>query len=108
MRKLALLLLLPALALADAISLALDTRFEFVDCPAAGSAAQTVKTGTYLFRITDETTFVCFAASGSTCGTGGEKFPAGMAMIFNVTNDKVSVSCRSPAGAGDVIFTRSY
>lgn len=109
MRKLALLLLLPALALAGGgINLALGTRFEFTDCAAAGSAAQTLAQGQYLFRVTDEATFVCFAQAGSTCLSGGEKFPAGLAMLINITGDKTSVSCRSAGAAGDVIFTKSY
>lgn len=112
MRKLKLLALLTLLALPalarGAINLALGTRFEFTDCAAGGSAAQTLALGQYLFRVTDEAVFVCFAAAGSTCAAGGEKFPGGMAMLLNVTGDKVSVSCRSAGATGDAIFTKAY
>lgn len=110
MRKLALvgLVLLPLIAVAGGINLALGTRFEFTDCASGGSAAQTLTVGEYLFRVTDEATTVCFAESGSTCAANGEKFPAGMVMRINITGDKKSVSCRSSGSTGDAIFTKSY
>ncbi len=81
------------------------TRFEFTDCAAGGSAAQTLTTGTYLFRVTDADTNVCFAETGSTCAASGEKFPLGTVMCLVITGNKKSVSCRSSASTGDAIFT---
>ena len=93
-------LLVSVSALAAGVSLAPSTRFEFTDCAAGGSAAQTVPAGSFLFRATDESVFICFA---STCVSGGEKFPAGTVMLLNMPGG--SVSCRSAASTGDAIFT---
>lgn len=82
-----------------------STRFEFTDCAAGGSAAQTLTVGTYLFRVTDADTTICPVASGSTCAAGGEKFPLGTVMCIAITSDKKSVSCRSTGSTGDAIFT---
>ena len=87
------------------------TRFEFTNCEAAGSAVQTVTEGTYLFRVTDEAIFLCYAAQlgdgGTPCGSGGEKFPAGMAMMLSVKSGGQVMSCRSAGAAGDAIFTKA-
>ena len=110
MRKLGLaaLLLFPLLALAaGGINLALGTRAEFTACASGGSSATTLVVGEYLMRVTDADTFVCFAETGSTCASGGEKFPAGTVVLLYVAGDKKSVSCRSSASTGDVIFTAS-
>lgn len=102
-----LLLLLVATLSGSAVfaaGVALDTarRFEFTDCAAGGSAAQTIPEGTYLFRVTTEDVHVCFAA---TCASGGEKFPAGTVMLLSISRAGSSVSCRSALATGDAIFT---
>jgi len=95
-------LLLASVALAAAgVSLTPSTRFEFTDCASGGSSAQTVTAGTYLLRVTDENTFICYAA---TCAAGGEKFPMGTVMLLAFGGSQ-SVSCRSSASSGDVILT---
>lgn len=107
MRKLWLPLVLLA-ATAGAFTLDPSVRKEFTNCESGGSAAQTLTYNTkYLMRITDADTFVCFASSGSTCASGGEKFPAGMGALIYITSDHKSVSCRSGASTGDVIFTKA-
>lgn len=108
MRKLGLtLVLLPLLALAGGLPLDTTVRTEFTDCASGGSSAQAlVRDAQYLMRITDADTFVCFAATGSTCATGGEKFPSGTVVLLTITGSQVSASCRSSASTGDAIFTR--
>lgn len=94
---------------ASGIDLNTAVRTELTDCISTGSTpALTLVRGTsYLMRVTDADTFICWAASGSTCGSGGEKFPTGTVLLFTATGDKVSVSCRSASSTGDVIFTQS-
>ena len=103
MRKLVALvpLLLGAGALAAGVTIYPAVRYEFTDCASGGSAAQTVAAGSYLFRVTDADTWLCFAA---TCASGGEKFPSGSMLLLNIPAT-TSVSCRS-GGTGDLIFTR--
>lgn len=114
MRKAALLTILlavtaPVVALA-ATGVALNTglRTEMTDCASGGSASSTLKPNvTYLFRVTDSDTFLCFAA---TCAAGGEKFPVGTVMLLATTNNggsDVTISCRSSASTGDLIFTQA-
>lgn len=106
MRKLGLLLALLAAGAAVAGSLYPSGTKEFTDCDSGGSAAQTLTRGNrYLMRVFDADVWVCFAASGSTCASGGERFGPGFAMKFEVNGDLKSVSCRSSASTGDVIFT---
>lgn len=112
MRKLkfAGLALIAVLAMAaTGIDLNTAVRTELTDCISTGSTpALTLVRGTsYLMRVTDADTFICWAESGSTCGSGGEKFPTGTVLLFTATGDKVSVSCRSASSTGDVIFTQS-
>ena len=98
--------LLSLVAFAGGINLLTGTRFEFTDCASGGSVAQTLTTPRqYLLRVTDADVFLCFTESGSTCATGGEKFPSGTVILLNVTSDKASVSCRSSASTADAIFT---
>ena len=89
------------------IFLRVGTRFEFTDCASGGSAAQTMTQATYLLRITDADTWLCFADSASTCATGGEKFPVGTVLLMTMPAGGQSVSCRSTASTGDAIFTRA-
>ena len=100
-------LLLAAGALAGpGIPLNPAVRTELTDCASGGSAASTlVSNTTYLLRITDADTFLCFAASGSTCAAGGEKFPMGTVILFTPNGNSISVSCRSSSSTGDAIFT---
>ncbi len=108
MRKLWPLLLLAGAALAAPLTLDPSVRYEFTDCASGGSAAQSLTAGRkYLMRVTDESVFVCLAATGSTCSSGGEKFPAGTVVLINVTDSLKSVSCRSANSTGDVIFTKA-
>jgi hypothetical protein len=96
-----------AFAGSPGITIDQNVRFEFTDCASGGSAAQTLTLNRkYLMRITDADTFVCFAASGSTCASGGEKFPLGTVLPLFIGTDYKSVSCRSADSTGDVIFTK--
>ncbi|MFT3708045.1 MAG: hypothetical protein QM817_10350 [Archangium sp.] len=103
---LVLLALVPVVAKAG-IPLNAAIRTEFTDCASGGSTAQALVRGDYLLRITDSDTFLCFAAAGSTCVSGGEKFPAGTVMVITVTGDMLSASCRSSGSTGDAIFTKA-
>lgn len=106
MRKLGLVLALLAAGAAVAGSLYPAGRVEFENCSASGSSAQALVRGnTYLMRVFDEGVWVCFAASASTCATGGDRFGPGFAMKFTVSGDLKSTSCRSTGATGDVIFT---
>lgn len=82
-------------------------RFEFTDCAAAGSSAQTLTgNGTiYAFRVTDENTWICYAA---TCASpNGEKWPAGTVIYIEIKDVAgQQVSCRSTGSTGDAIFTQ--
>lgn len=103
MKKLALGLVLAAgVASASGITLNPSVAYTFTDCAAAGSTAQTVTAGSYLLVVTTEDVWVCYAA---TCASGGVKLPSGLAMQIRM-RDNTSVSCRSAASTGDVIFTR--
>lgn len=99
------LVALPVVALAGGVPLHTGVRFEFTDCASGGSAAQTVTAGTYLLRVTDSDAFICFAASGATCASGGEKFPMGTVMLLEVKAGLPSLACRSSGSSGDVILT---
>ena len=85
------------------------TRFEFTDCSATGSPVQTVTEGTYVFRVTDESVFICYVAElsdgGSPCGSAGDKFPGGWGMVQSFPIGGKPVSCRSAGATGDAIFT---
>ena len=88
------------------IPLNTNVRTELTDCASGGSSAGAlVANTTYLLRITDADTFLCFAPSGSTCASGGEKFPSGTVILFTPNGSSVSVSCRSASSTGDAIFT---
>jgi hypothetical protein len=103
--SLLLLALLAAVASAGSINLDTATRFEFTDCAAGGSVAQTVTAGQYLLRVTDADVFLCIAEAASTCATGGEKFPSGTVLLLSVGGVSKSMSCRSSASTGDLILT---
>lgn len=79
---------------------------DFANCSASGSSAQTLVRGRiYVMQVFDEETWVCFAASSSTCASGGRRFPAGFAAKVTVNGDMLSSSCRSAGATGDVEFT---
>ena len=102
-------LVVAGMALAGGIALDTSTRFEFTDCAAGGSAAQTVTGGyTYLLRVTDSDVSLCIAESGATCAAGGEKFPMGTVLLLTVPGASKSMACRSAGSAGDVALTRAY
>ena len=108
MKTFAVLAVLTSLAaIAAGINLDPSKRYEFTDCLSGGSSAQTVTGGTYLIRVTDKDSFVCFADSASTCATLGEKFPSGTVMLITIGAGGQSVSCRSSDSTGDVIFTKA-
>ncbi len=96
--------LLATAALAGGLVLQVGVRFEFTDCAAGGSAAQTVTEGQYLMRVTDSDAFLCY---GATCAAGGEKFPAGAMLLLSVGAGGQQMSCRSASSLGDVILTRA-
>ena len=106
MRKpLLLLALASAVAFAGGINLDTAKSYDFTDCSASGSAAQTLTVGVYLLTVSDSNTFLCLAATGSTCVTGGRKLPQGLGMMISIGADQVSVSCRSVSATGDLSFT---
>ncbi len=78
-------------------------RFEFTNCASGGSAAQTVKVGTYFTRILAEDVWMCYAA---TCVSGGEQIGAGTVFMLTIPAAQ-SVSCRSAGSTGDLILTRA-
>lgn len=95
-------LLVPLLALSQ-VTLTTGLRSELTDCASGGSSSTTLVAGVkYLFRVTDSDVFLCFAG---TCASGGEKFPMGTVMLLRATSDQTTISCRSSASTGDVIFT---
>lgn len=108
MRHLALLVLLLAVGALAATGITLNTgvRTELTDCASGGSSSTTLKPNvTYLFRVTDADSFLCFAG---TCAAGGEKFPVGTVMLLATPNNggsDVTISCRSSSSTGDLIFT---
>lgn len=105
MRKaLALVCLVPALALAAGGPIKLDTavRLEMTDCASGGTAGATLAGGNYLLRVTDSDVFLCYASS---CASGGEKFPQGTVLVIAVPGGGQAFSCRSSGSAGDVILT---
>lgn len=97
-------LLAASAAVAAAITIT-GTPKTFTDCAAGGSVAQTLTAGSTLLRTTTETVWLCFAASASTCASGGEAFPAGTVMLIDLRSDQVSVSCRSAGATGDAYLT---
>lgn len=99
---LALLLGLASPAGARGISIDPSKRYEFTDCAAAGSTAQTVAEGVYLTRFLTEDIWVCYAG---TCGTGGEKFGAGTVMMLSIGRGGQLMSCRSSGSTGDLVLT---
>lgn len=111
MRKaLSLVLLLVAGVAVAATGITLNTgvRTELTDCASGGSGSSTLSPSTtYLFRVTDSDTFLCFAG---TCASGGEKFPVGTVMLLATganNGASVTISCRSSASTGDLIFTQA-
>ena len=88
-----------------------NVRVVFKDCSAWGSAVQVVPDGEYLFKVTDQDTFVCWdrescIGDGGVEGgsDGGVHFPAGFAMrqSFLRTDGGTPLSCRSAGDAGDL------
>lgn len=102
MRVAFLLSLLASAAFAGGIALNTGVRFEFTDCASGGSSSQAVTEGTYLMRVTDADSFLCYAG---TCAANGEKFPAGTVMLLTVGRAGQTMSCRSSASTGDIILT---
>jgi hypothetical protein len=94
-----------AFASGPGIAVSTGTRFEFTNCAAGGSASQNVVGPLdYLFRVTDEDVFVCWAA---TCAANGERFPVGFAAKLHFEGASTTLSCRSAGATGDAIFTRA-
>lgn len=95
---------------AGPIQLQTNVRFEFTDCAAGGSGAQTITDGSYLMRVTGEDSFLCYAG---TCAANGEKYPVGTVILIKICSDKfcggagTSSSCRSAGATGDIILTRA-
>lgn len=78
----------------------------FTDCSSGGSVAQSIDQGTYLMTVTTEDVWLCQAESASTCASGGTKFGAPFAMLFEVPRGGLSISCRSTSSTGDLQFTK--
>lgn len=108
MRKLwPLALLVAGIAVAGPVTIYPGNRAEIINCSNSGSSAIALtKNRSYLMRVAGEDTYVCFAASGSTCASGGELFGAPFAMLIYITDDTDSVSCRSANSGGDLVFTQ--
>lgn len=109
MRNLALLVVLLAVGALAATGVVLDTTgtdVTLTDCASGGSSSTTLLPRvTYLFRVTDADSFLCFAA---TCAAGGKKFPAGTVMLLSMPENagsSVTISCRSATSTGDLSFT---
>jgi hypothetical protein len=83
-----------------------DNRVTIANCGAGGSSASALVAGsTYVLAIFDEETWVCFAASSSTCAAGGIRLAPGAMLRVSITSDHASVSCRSAGATGDAEFT---
>jgi hypothetical protein len=105
MRKLLVFLPLVALVAFGQVTLEPSVRTEFTDCASGGSASNTLAANTtYLMRVTDADVFLCLAP---TCATGGERFPSGTVLLYQTRNAVLTVSCRSSASTGDIIFTKA-
>lgn len=103
MRKALLLVMLSAAVAVGQVTLQTGTRTEMTDCASGGSASSTLVAGVkYLVRVTDSDVFLCFAG---TCASGGERFPSGTVMLMRANADQTTISCRSSASSGDIIFT---
>ncbi len=93
---------------ATGIVLNTGVRTELTDCASGGSSSATLKPNvSYLFRVTDSDTTLCFSP---TCAVGGEKFPVGTVMLLGTPNNggaDITISCRSSASTGDLIFTQA-
>jgi hypothetical protein len=75
------------------------------NCAAGGSGAQSLTEGVYLLTVTTDITFLCSAASGATCASGGTMFPAPWGMLYAVPRGGLSVACRSASSSGNISFT---
>ncbi len=111
MKRLALLLglTLSVVAFGGIVLYPNATAYDFTDCAAGGSAAQTVLPGTYLFAAMTEDVWICYA---STCATAGRKLPAGVVFMLSVVLQPGSpagqlVSCRSTGATGDISMTKA-
>lgn len=99
-------LLVPLSAALAGLTLNPSLRTEFSNCAAAGSASSTVTANVqYMARVSsDSDVSLCYAG---TCAAGGELFPAGSMFTINFRSDQTTLSCRSAASTGDIIFTRA-
>ena len=95
------LLLIASIALAAKGYSLQATRFEIDDCATGGDTAVSPTAGVYLLRVLDEDTFICIAASGATCASGGDEYPVGTVIPVEF-GGTVSLNCRSGGGLGDV------
>lgn len=108
MRTFALALMLVASsALAAGIPIDPANVVTFTDCASGGSAAQTIPEGDFLLTVADADVFLCFAASASTCASGGIKFPQGTVARITTPRGLRSLSCRSSASTADVYLVPS-
>ena len=96
-------LLVAGFALAQGITLNTGIRTELTDCASGGSSSSTLTANVrYLMRVTDSDVFLCLTA---TCVSGGERFPVGTVLLYQAPSTTTTISCRSSASTGDVIFT---
>lgn len=107
MRKLAILAALVLGTTAAAVGFTVSgTDKTFTDCSSSGSAAQALTAGTYWARTTStENVYLCLAASGSTCASGGYLFPPLTSVLIEISTDQLSASCRSAASTGDITLS---
>jgi len=99
------LVLPPAKAEAAGIPINPAGVITFTDCAAAGSSAQTVPAGDYVLTVTGSDVTLCWAASSSTCGSGGITYPLGTVILITAPRGLLSLSCRSSASTGDAQLT---
>ncbi len=78
------------------------TVFDFANCTAGGSAAQSLTAGTYMLTVLTEPVTICYAA---TCAAGGRTLPANSIVTIKVAAT-TSVSCRSAGSTGDLEYTK--
>lgn len=101
MRTLALLVVLTAsLAAAAGVALNFNSQYSVTDCPAGGSSAVVVVSGSYLLTVTDADAYFC---QGATCASGGVKLPSGTVMHIGLAAG--SYSCRSATSSADIQLT---
>jgi hypothetical protein len=110
--------LLALVATASGVAMQTAKRYEFTNCAAAGSTAQSVTGGNHLLRVTEADSRLCINETanpdgGTVCGpydggVAGEMFPLGTVMVLTIPGSSSVtkyVSCSSSTATGDVHLT---